>query len=270
MKTRWLAAPYIVWMVLLTVLPMLLIVYYAFVDNETGALTLSNFLRFQDPVYVRVLVRSLGMALLCTVICLVLGYPVAYILSRRPSGSTLAVLFIVPMWMNFLLRTYAWMSLLENSGIINHIITALGLPPAQLLYNPGAVLVGMVYNFLPFMILPIYTALTKMDPSLLEAARDLGAHERYVFTRVVLPLSMPGVVSGITMVFMPAVTTFVISRLLGGGRFMLFGDLIQNQFLVSGDWGFGSALSLIMLVIILLSMAVFSRFNKGQEGGPLL
>jgi spermidine/putrescine transport system permease protein len=267
---RWIAVPYIVWMVLFTVVPIFLIVWYAITGAPGGGLTLAHLIRFGDWVYVKVLLRSLGMAILCTAICLVLGYPVALILSRRPSGGMLAVLFILPMWMNFLLRTYAWMSLLENTGLINRFLELIGLERVQFLYNPGAVLLGMTYNFLPFMILPIYTVLQKIDPSLPEAARDLGANEYGVFLKVILPLSAPGILSGIVMVFMPAVTTFVISRLLGGGQYMMFGDLIQNQFLFVGDWHFGSALSLIMMALILLSMAIMNRFSQDAEGRPLL
>lgn len=270
MKIKWFAYPYVVWMALFTVAPMILIAWYAISDAPESGVTLEHLLRFGDWVYIKVLLRSIGMALLCTAICLVLGYPVAWILSRRKNSGLLAVLFILPMWMNFLLRTYAWMSLLENTGLINRLLQWLGLGQVQLLYNPGAVLLGMTYNFLPFMILPIYTVLQKIDHSLSEAARDLGANERGVFLKITLPLSVPGIMSGITMVFMPAVTTFVISRLLGGGQYMLFGDLIQQQFLFVGDWNFGSALSLIMMGLILMSMAFMNRFGKGAERSPLL
>lgn len=269
MKIKWYAGPYIVWMVLFTVVPLVLLVYFA--TRSDHGFTLEHFRRFFDPLYIGILVRSLWMAVLCTAICLVLGYPVAWLLARRKESSLLALLFILPMWMNFLLRTYAWMSILENTGLINRALQALGFGQVTLLYTPGAVLLGMVYNFLPFMILPVMTVLRKMDKSLIEAAGDLGANPASVFRRVILPLSLPGVISGITMVFMPAVTTFVISRLLGGSQYMLFGDLIEQQFLQTADWGFGSALSVIMMVLMLLSMAVMNRLGGSeQQRGQLI
>ena len=182
------------------------------------------------------------------------------------------MLAIVPMWMNFLLRTYAWSAILGRNGVINTIITSLGFSPINILYTDTAVLLGMVYNFLPFMILPIYTILSKMDQDLINAAKDLGANSRQVFTKIILPLSMPGVASGITMVFMPAVSTFVISKLLGGGQFMLIGNLIEQQFMSVGDWHFGSAISIFMMIVILISMAILNKFSdeSDKEGGGLL
>ena len=222
----------------------------------------------------KVFKRSLWLALLSTIWCLILGYPVAYFISKmKPSkGSIMIMLFIVPMWMNFLLRTYAWMPILGKNGFINNILGYLNLGPYQFLYNDGAVILGMIYNFLPFMILPIYTVLIKMDKNLLNAASDLGANRFQVFQKVVLPLSMPGVISGITMVFMPAVSTFVISRLLGGGQYMLLGNLIEQQFTTVGDWNFGSAISVFMMIIILISMAIMSKFDSAdsKEGGGQL
>lgn len=260
MKRRYFAYPYVVWMIVFTVLPMLLVLYYALTNAPTdSSFTLKHVLKFIDPVYIKVLWRSLYMAFLCTVICFLIGYPAAYILARSNMKPMWVMLFILPMWINLLLRTYAWMSLLENTGIINNVLEALGFGRTQLLYNARAVLLGMVYNFLPFMILPVYTVLNKMDHSLLEAAADLGANQRLIFLRVILPLSIPGIMSGIIMVFMPAVTTFVISRLLGGSQFMLFGDLIEQQFLQSGNWNFGSLLSVIMMAIILLTMAALTK-----------
>lgn len=173
------------------------------------------------------------------------------------------------MWMNFLLRTYAWLTLLEKNGVINSLISLIGLPKMELLYNQGAVVLGMVYNFLPFMVLPIYSVLIKIDKSIIEAAEDLGANSREIFKKVIFPLSLPGVISGITMVFMPAVTTFVISRLLGGGQFTLIGNLIEHQFVYTGEWGFGSALSIVMIILILFSMAIMSKYEKENEGGGL-
>ncbi len=288
------ASPYTLWMILFTVLPCILIGYYAFTD-KAGAFTLDNFSHFWDSnhtknamyasmgeeyaslirrgtVNVDTLVYSLWMAFLCTMICLLLGYPAALFMADRDIkiGATIVVLFIVPMWMNFLLRTIAWMSLLEDQGLINNVLRAIGIGGAQLMYNNGAVLLGMVYNFLPFMVFPIYTSLTKMDGKLLEAAQDLGANNLRTFSKVTLPLSIPGIISGITMVFMPSVTTFFIPRILGGGNTMMFGDLIENRFLTEGNWNVGSALSLIMMVLILFSLGILRKADPEGEGGSMI
>lgn len=270
MKRSWFATPYAVWSILFTVVPLLMIIKYAFTDSA-GALTLANFERFFRPTILGVLKQSLWMALLCTVICLVIAYPAALFLTSRDFSKhqALVVLVILPMWMNFLLRTYAWLTLLEDTGLINQLLERLGLGRLPLLYNDGAVLMGMVYNFLPFMVLPIYTVLTKMDRRIIEAAEDLGANWFKVLTRVVFPLSLPGVLSGITMVFMPSVSTFVIPKLLGGGSNMLFGDLIEQQFMTTGNWNFGSALSLLMMVLILISMGLLNRVDPKREGGAI-
>jgi spermidine/putrescine transport system permease protein len=221
-----------------------------------GSFTTANFARAFEPIYLAVMWRSVELAAVCTAICLLLGYPAAYFIARLRLKSRGALLFlvIVPMWMNFLLRTYAWLTILEKNGVINSALEFLGLPKLNLLYNSGAVVLGMVYNFLPFMILPLYTVLEKTDGTLVEAAQDLGASRAGVFFRVTLPLSLPGVLSGVTMVFMPAVTTFVESNLLGGNHFILIGNLIEQQFLTVYDWRFGSALSVILMLIILISM----------------
>ena len=274
MKRTVFAYPYVVWMLIFILAPMLLIVYYAFTEN--GAFTFDNVKgALISPAYMSVLLRSVVIALEATAICLALGYPIAYMLSKmkKSQAALLSVLFIVPMWMNFLLRTYAWQVLLSSTGVINTLLANLGLPAQQLLYTEGAVMLGTVYNFLPFMILPIYTVLVKLDQSQLEAAGDLGANGATTFLKVVLPQSMPGVISGITMVFIPAITTFAISRLLGGGKFMLYGDLIENQFITLGmdAWGTGSALSFILLVLVLISMFVmrFAEREAGEEGAKL-
>lgn len=273
MLKRHAATPYVLWSALFIVVPLLLIAGYAITakDPETGqvSLSLANYVKFMDPLYLKVLWRSVQLAFTATLICLILGYPMAMILSRMaPRVQRIAaLLFILPMWMNFLLRTYAWMSILGRNGFINKLLGLLHLPQLNLLYNDGAVLLGMVYNFLPFMVLPIYTVLTKMDPALIEAAEDLGANERTVLRRIVFPLSLPGVISGITMVFMPAVSTFVISALLGGGQFMLVGNLVEQQFLLVNNWHFGSAISMILMVLILLSMALMRRFDGEEESG---
>ncbi len=294
MKRSFFSSPYTLWMILFTIVPVLLITYYAFTDS-TGALTLDNFKNFWDSNYtvnqlyeemgpeyavlitrgtvnIAILVYSLWMALICTLICLGLGYPAAYFMADKELkyGAIIVVLFIIPMWMNFLLRTIAWMTLLEDNGLINTLMQAFGLPQAQLMYNDTAVLLGMVYNFLPFMVFPIYTSLTKMDSRLLEAAQDLGASPIRTFWKVTVPLSIPGVVSGITMVFMPSVTTFFIPRILGGGNTMMFGDLIENRFLFEGNWNLGSALSLVMMALILISLGILRRADPEGEGSGIV
>jgi len=273
MKRQWLASPYIVWMIMFIVVPMLLVLFYSVTEQTADGyrFTFDHFRRFVDPIYINVLFRSVALALISTVICLLLGYPMAAILASKEYSrkKILYMLIVLPMWMNILLRTYAWMTLLERNGIINTILSFLRLPPLDILYTNKAVVLGMVYNFLPFMILPIYSVLSKIDESVIEAAQDLGGNSFTVFRRVIFPLSLPGVMSGITMVFMPAVTTFVISRLLGGGRFTLIGNLIEQQFLSSGDWGFGSALSVIMMLLILASMGIMSKYEQEGGGGAL-
>ena len=276
-KTNLLAYPFVIWSTIFIVVPLLIVLFFSFtVKSPSGdyALSFENFNKLLNTEYMKVFKRSLWLALLSTIWCLILGYPVAYFISKmKPSkGSIMIMLFIVPMWMNFLLRTYAWMPILGKNGFINNILGYLNLGPYQFLYNDGAVILGMIYNFLPFMILPIYTVLIKMDKNLLNAASDLGANRFQVFQKVVLPLSMPGVISGITMVFMPAVSTFVISRLLGGGQYTLLGNLIEQQFTNVGNWNFGSAISVFMMIIILISMAIMSKFDSAdsKEGGGQL
>ena len=266
------ATPFILWMVLFTIAPIVLVVIYSMTD-ASGTFTLANFAAFLDPIYINVLLRSIGMALLCTLICLLIAYPAAYFLAQKDidKKGVLILLFIIPMWMNFLLRTYAWMSLLEKTGIINTALEALGFPAWNIMYTQWAVVLGNVYNFLPFMILPIYNVLIKIDNSVVEAAQDLGANHWRVFRKVIFPLSLGGVGSGITLTFMPAVTTFVISKLLGGGQNALIGDLIEKQFKSTGNWGFGSAMSVIIMVLILLAMNLGpSGERNAEEGGALL
>ncbi len=264
--------PYIVWMIIFIAAPMMLIGYYALTD-KTGAFTLANLISGLRSQNMAVLWRSVVIAIETTLVCLALGYPVAYILSnmKRSKAAIVSMFFILPMWMNFLLRTYAWQVLLDTDGAINALLTSIGLAPQQLLFTETAILLGNIYNFLPFMILPIYTVLIKLDKSHLEAASDLGANGITTFTRVILPLSMPGVISGITMVFIPAITTFAISRLLGGGMYMLYGDLIENQFLLVNEWGIGSALSFILLILVIISMLIMRNAERrtGEEGGKL-
>lgn len=270
MKRSWYAAPYGLWMTLFTVVPLLFVCYYAFTD-ASGAFTTANFVKIASPMYFRVLWDSLRLAFFCTVLCLLIGYPTAYILAGRDlsHSETLVVLILVPMWMNFLLRTYAMMTIFENNGVINTILQAMGLPKAQMIGTEGVVLVGMVYNFLPFMVLPVYTVLNKMDRSVIEAAEDLGASPIRVLTRVVLPMSIPGVVSGITMVFMPAVTTFAISRMLSSGMIYLVGDMIEDYFIAMNNRNVGSSISLVMLVLIILSIGLLRKVDPDNQGGGL-
>lgn len=297
MKLRWLSYPYILWTVVFTLAPLLLVAYFAFTVVEPGGgarFTLAGFERILGgdrvpldllglqawivldvPLYVNVFVKSLQIALLSTFACLLFGYPAAYLLARRTTRrrrgtDLLLLLFVIPMWMNTLLRTYAWLALLEPNGIVNNVLAAVGLPRGQFLYNDFGIGLGMVYNYLPFMVLPIYSVLVKVDRSLVEAAEDLGADRRRVFTRVVLPLSMPGVLSGVNMVFMPAMTTFLIPNLLGGGRYMLIGNVIERQFMIARDWTTASALSIVLLVFVLASMKFLTRYEKGNEGGGVL
>lgn len=273
MNKKILGAPYYIWAGMFIVVPLLLVFFYSCIDFSGGQLrfTGEHFEKFFEPVYLKVLWRSLVLAFWCTVICLLVGYPMAYILASKEFIRKRYLLFlcILPMWMNMLLRTYAWMTILEKNGVLNSFLGIFGVEPIQFLYNGGAVLLGMVYNFLPFMILPIYSVLTKMDKNLIEAAQDLGADSKTVFRKVVFPLSLPGVMSGIIMVFMPAVTTFVISRLLGGGKFQMVGNLIEQQFVTVHNWGFGSAVSIVMMILILISMAIINRSDdaKNSIGG---
>ena len=283
---KYMAYPYGVWMVVFIIAPILLVVFYAF-TNKSGALTLGNFTSMME--YMSIFGRSFLLAFAATVVCLLLGYPLAYIMSRQPPRwqSFYMMLIMLPMWMNFLLRTYAWMSILENNGFINQFLQNVGFidllnrilqPETPIRYLPlintgGAVVLGMVYNFLPFMVLPIYNVLIKIDGKLIEAAQDLGAPSRTVFRRVIFPLSMPGVISGITMVFVPAVSTFVISKTLGGGKEMLIGDLIDLQFMGNAyNPQLGSAIALVMMVLVFLCMFIMNRFDDGskEEGGLLL
>ena len=266
MKRSWFATPYAIWCVMFTIVPLLFVCYYAF-TTKSGAFTLDNLTKITQ--YTPVLMDSLRLALYCTALCLLIGYPTAYFMSSKDMsrGASLSVLILLPMWMNFLLRTYAMMTLFENNGVINSLLEMVGLPKQQMIGTEGAVLVGMVYNFLPFMILPIYTVLKKLDRKVIEAAQDLGANSVNVVLRVVIPLSMPGVVSGITMVFMPAVTTFAISRLMSSGMIYLMGDMIEEFFITVNNRNVGSSLSLVMLVLVLVSTLLLRSINPEQKGG---
>ena len=260
--------PYVVWISIMIVLPMLLIMFYAFTKQGNSvtqfSFTIENFGRFvSDKVFLEVLGRSLRVALVTTIICVLIGYPAAYYIAKCSEGLKIKWVLIItfPTWINMLVRTYAWIGILQDDGVINSILKIFGLGPITMLHTEFAVVLGMVYNFVPFMILQIYTSLTKMDYSLIEAAQDLGANGFKCFTKVTLPLSLPGVISGITLVFLPAVSSFCIPKLLGGGQYVLVGNVIESQFLTSGDWNFGSAISLIMAIIIMISMYITKKMD---------
>ena len=270
-KFSQLAFPYVVWVVLMILLPMLLILFYSLTTqgNEivNFTFTLNNYIRFfTDHDFLMILWRSLVIAFKTTIICVLLGYPIAYFIARSPDRvrNTLVLAVTLPTWINMLVRTYSWIGLLSEGGIIQ---TLFGLQGTDLLYTEGAVLLGMVYNFIPFMILQINTSLCKLDHSLLEASADLGANKVQTFLRVVFPLSLSGVISGIALVFLPAVSSFFIPKLLGGGQFFLIGNVIENQFITVGEWNFGSAISMIMAVIMMLCMYLIRRVDEHNSGG---
>ena len=281
-KLPWLSVPYVVWMALFVVAPIIMVVIYAF-SSAAGGFTLANFARM--GTYTVVFTRSFKLALIATAICLAVGYPVSYMMSKEgPRFQRAAmVLIMLPMWMNFLLRTYSWMAILENNGLLNQLFQKIGLITLynnifgtdltffRMINTQGAVVLGMVYNYLPFMILPIYSVIVKLDSSLIEAARDLGANSFNVFRRVILPLSLPGVLSGITMVFVPSVSTFAISKMLGGGTEMLLGDLIEQQYM-GGAYNpqLGAAISLVMMIIVVICMLVMNRFGEGEEQAVMM
>lgn len=267
---NWLVCtPYTVWSVIFIVVPLLMVAYYAFTD-KTGAFTVDNILEL--PRYMETFGISLLYAAIATVVCLFLAYPLAYFMSQMgPTAKRmLTMLIMLPMWMNFLIRTYSWITILSNTGIINTFLEKIGIGRVQLINTPGAVILGMVYNFLPYMILPIYTVMEKLDNSLLEAAADLGSSPISRLRRVILPLSMPGVISGITMVFVPSVSTFYISQKLGGGKTMLIGDVIEMQFQTSYNYNLGAALSLVLMVLILVSLAIMNRFADDDDMGGMI
>ena len=267
--SRWAAAPYLVWMAAFIVVPLFIVIWYALTNSE-GQPTLENLAAIGR--YSSVFARSLLLAAEATIICLVLAFPVGHFLSRLRANKQHIMLMLVmlPMWMNFLLRTYAWMTLLERNGLINRLLGLFGLGPVEMINTSGAVVLGMVYNYLPYMILPLYTAMTKIDDSVIEAAQDLGCNTFKVVTRVLIPLSGPGIATGITMVFVPAVSTFIISRMLGGGSNLLIGDLIELQFLGNSyNLNLGSAMSLVLMVIVLLCMSFTSSFDESEMEGVM-
>mgnify|MGYP000215866253 FL=1 len=287
-KLSWLAGPYVLWMALVVIVPILLVVVYAFTTSgetaaDIGGFTLDNFSRM--GTYTVIFARSFQLALVATLVCLLIGYPLAYVMAKEGLGfqRVAMVIIMLPMWVNFLLRTYAWMAILENNGILNNFFEAIGLFSLinsifgtdisffPMIRTQGAVVLGMVYNYLPFMVLPIYSVIIKLDHSLVEAARDLGASSAGVFRRVTLPLSLPGVLSGVTMVFVPSVSTFAISRMMGGNNQMLLGNLIEQQFL-GGAYNphLGSAIALVMMIIVVACMWIMNRFGEGEEQAVIL
>lgn len=269
-----LAVPYIAWAIMMLVFPMLLIAMYSFTEQGNSIIsfsfTLDHYVKFfTDPDFLLILWRSFLIAVKTTIICLILGYPLAYFISRctEKIQNTLVLIVTIPMWINMLVRTYAWIGLLSEGGLIQQIFAFFGLGEMELLYTEGVVLLGMVYNFLPFMILQVNTSLCKMDHSLLEASADLGGNPIQTFWRVTAPLSLPGVINGITLVFLPAVSSFFIPKLLGGGQYFLIGNMIENQFITVGEWNFGSAISMIMAVIMMLLMMAVRKIEIRNQGG---
>ena len=265
MKRQFLSGPYLVWMFLFTLIPLAIVVYYAFTDSVTGAFTIKNLASMGS--YLPIFLRSIWLAVVSALICLVLGYPVAWCIAQtKPlTQRFLYMLVMLPMCISFLLRTLAWVSLLEDTGIINRLLGQLGIGPLRLVRNDGAVILGMVYNYLPYMIMPLYTVIMKIDPRLVEAAQDLGCDSAQVFRKVTLPLSVPGIVSGVTMVFVPAVSTFYISQKLGGTGSTLIGDVIESQFKAAYNPNLGAALSLALMVLVLICVAVMNRFTGDDE-----
>jgi len=268
-KIKWLSFPYLLWMAGFIIIPLIMIVFYG-LTNKEGSLTLENISLISNPVNLKALLLALELSIISTVICLLLAYPLAIILNntKMKSNSFIVLIIILPMWMNFLLRTIAWQNILERTGILNNILSFFHLPTLNIINTPSAIILGMVYNFLPFMVLPIYNVLIKIDTDVINAARDLGANGRQTFRKIIFPLSLPGVLSGITMVFVPSLTTFVISTILGGSKIVLIGNVIEQQFRL-GNWHTGSGLSLVLMIFILLSMAILSKYDKESEGSNL-
>lgn len=269
-KKKLLSAPYIFWSAAFILIPLCMVLYYGLTD-KTGLFTLENIMAMGSVEHRKALLLSLLLSLISTLICLLLAYPLAMILSNMNVNqhSFIVFIFILPMWMNFLLRTLAWQTLLEKTGVINSVLSFLHLPSLNIINTPYAIVFGMVYNFLPFMVLPIYNVLVKIDDNVVNAARDLGANGFQTFFKVIFPLSLPGVISGITMVFVPALTTFVISNLLGGSKVLLIGNVIEQEFTQASNWHLGSGLSIVLMIFIIISMVVSTVFDKEGEGNSL-
>lgn len=266
-RKRLLVGPYLFWSLAFIIIPLLMVIYYGFTSADNG-FTLKNVALTFERENLKALAYSLGLSALSTAICFLLAYPLALILrnSKIKTSSFIIFVFVLPMWMNFLLRTFAWQTLLERNGVINSLLSAMHLPNIHLINTSGAIILGMVYNFLPFMVLPIYNSLVKIDNNVINAARDLGANGRQTLFHIILPLSMPGIISGITMVFVPSLTTFVISDILGGGKIWLIGNIIEQEFKLRYNWHTGSGLSLVLMVFILISMAFIAKYDKDMEG----
>ena len=269
-QSRLLALPFAFWSTLFILVPLVMIFYYG-LTTKTGQFTLDNFTAITQPEHIKALGLAILLSAVSTAICLVLAYPLAMILSKLGANQSalIVLIFILPMWMNFLLRTLAWQTLLEKTGVINSILRFLHLPALNIINTPQAIILGMVYNFLPFMVLPIYNALMKLDKDVIHAARDLGANSVQTFIKVIFPLTLPGVISGITMVFIPALTTFVISNLLGGSKILLIGNVIEQEFTQTNNWHLGSGLSLILMLFIILNMVLSAVFDRNGEGGMM-
>ena len=263
--SAWMASPYLAWAIIFIIVPIGMILYYGF-TNSAGSFTFANIASISQPEHRKALWLALELSLVSTVVCFILAYPLGMILANHKMSSQglLTTLFILPMWMNFLLRTLAWMTLLENKGVINTLLDAIHLPPIRIINTPAAIIIGMVYNFLPFMILPIYNSLAKIDENVINAARDLGANRLQTFLRVTLPLTVPGIISGVTMVFIPALTTFAISTMMGGSKILLIGNIIEQEFTLTYDWHLGSGLSLILMIFIVINMVV-SMISEQKE-----
>lgn len=281
MYKKSLSYPHLIWMTLFVVVPIILVLVYSFTVvslDGVASFSLDNYKNFFNMTYMKIFLDSMWIALLSSLYCIVLGYPVAMILSSRDrlraqqgkKSSGLLMIFVMPMWMNMMLRTYSWLTILEKNGLLNQLLRFLNMSEINILYTEGAVVLGMVYDFLPFMILPIYSVLVKIDESIIEASQDLGANSVKVFFKIIVPLSIPGIISGFTMVFLPAVTTFYISNIFGGSKVMLIGNVIEERFLVAGDWNFGSAISIVMMVLVFLSMKIMNLFNKSGETPGML
>lgn len=269
-KSKWLSAPYLLWSAVFIIIPLCMVFYYGLTD-KTGAFTLDNIIAITTAGHAKSLRLALLLSLASTIVCFLLAYPLAMILANMKvkRHNFIILIFILPMWMNFLLRTLAWQTLLEKNGVINHVLSFFHLPALKIINTPAAIILGMVYNFLPFMILPLYNALAKIDTNVINAAHDLGANHFYTFIRIILPLSIPGIISGITMVFIPALTTFVISSLLGGGKLLLIGDVIEQEFTRMSNWHLGSGLSMVLMIFILINMILSSIFDTEGEGAML-
>lgn len=269
-KKKLLGTPYFIWSVMFILVPLGMVFYYGLTD-KSGAFTFENISAITSPEHSKALFLALLLSLIATIICLLLAYPLAMILCSMNINqhSFIVLIFILPMWMNFLLRTLAWQTLLEKTGVINNILTFLHLPTLNIINTPYAIIFGMVYNFLPFMVLPIYNSLTKIDGNVINAARDLGANGLQVFTKITLPLTVPGIISGITMVFIPALTTFVISKLLGGSKILLIGNVVEEEFTQASNWHLGSGLSIVLMIFIIINMVISTIFDKDGEGSVL-